>query len=204
MRILLLNGAPRSGKDTAGAILCDLLDDARRYAFANQVKEMAMGAMGVPMSWIKHFEAMKDEPSPILCGRSFRECCIQMSEGFAKPLFGDRYFGDALAADISAIAADQGDHIAIVTDSGFREEAEALVDTFGRSSVRRILISRPGTSFDHDSRSIWPPIEGVHDHYVRNDGTVDDLRKSLAELASDIWIWLESGRTLAQPDRAEC
>jgi hypothetical protein len=115
-----------------------------------------------------------------------------MSEGFAKPLFGEGVYGRETAKHVRWRQSG-GDRLAILADSGFREEAMELVREFGPLAVRRVILSRPGRDFSNDSRSHWEPIPSVVDYRVENDGDMDELRAKADELVKAMGSWLDGG-----------
>ena len=105
MKIFLLNGPPRSGKDAAGKILLSMLDNACIMKFAEPVKlsahavlRMLKGSGTVPLG--EAFDLCKDEPSPYFRGLTPREVYIAVSENLCKPLFGKDIFGKLMAEQV--------------------------------------------------------------------------------------------------------
>ena len=198
-KILLLNGPPRSGKDTAGEELAEIMArsgvNARVFKFAHALKIAThgtfFGLLGVlgrdrelacdPAA----FEEEKDEPSEIFFGKTPREAYIAVSELLCKPLYGKEFFGEVLARQISDGAQTEGEpylDVAIVTDSGFASEARPLIRKFGKENVGLIRISRDGCSFDGDSRSsIFLPELGDRQADVENDSSAYDLGLACAK-----------------------
>lgn len=162
-KIILVNGPPRAGKDTAQ----EAVEDSIRCKFAQSVKEGTHAAFGLdPRQYpMDVFEAVKDEPNTLFFGRTPREAYISYSEDFMKPFTGDpQVFGKLLVRWIKGFLETEElvvmGHLPkyypmpfIVTDSGFREEAEAIVEAFGASNVKLIRVHREGCTFDGDSRN---------------------------------------------------
>ena len=165
MRVVLLNGPPRSGKDTIGEMLyCDL-PSAGLFKFSQPIIDYMRDVHGIDMRTVE-----KDEPHDALCGRTPREVAIAYSERMCKPLFGEAYFGDLLAREVESQAAQNDGLVAIVTDSGFRVEAQALARKVGPQNVLLVRVSRHGTDFAGDSRSYWPRVRGMREVKFANDG----------------------------------
>ncbi|MAA65253.1 MAG: hypothetical protein CL581_11050 [Alteromonadaceae bacterium] len=193
MRIFLLNGPPRSGKDAAGEMLMSLLDNACILKFAEPVKmsahavmRMMRGEGTVPLS--EAFDTCKDEPSPFFFGLTPRDVYIAVSEKLCKPLYGEGIFGSLLADQIQK-KKDEGFENFIITDSGFQQEAEVLQDRFG-VQVYVLNLCRNGATFDNDSRGRID-LEDCLSFEIRNNGTRGDLRVRLAEVVRDIengWV----------------
>lgn len=152
VRVIGLSGPPRSGKDSIGAVLVDRL----RYRFPGVVviqralstpMRMAVyGMLGLTYS-VRHYENEKDTPRPELGGQSIRQAMIQLSEDHVKPRYGPEYWTRAL---INTIPPDA--RMVVVTDMGFDPEVETLTRQFGSLNCLWPQISRPGATFDGDSR----------------------------------------------------
>ena len=161
MKLILLNGPPRSGKDTAGDLLKEQLHrpdfPVETYKLAAILKEMVHKAYtpeGGPVPPHDAFEDSKDEPADFFQGQTPRKAYIQFSEHYIKPLYGQDYFGQRLAE----VIREDGPAIAIVTDSGFAEEAKPLLDLLDTpKDGLQVHLHREGTSFDGDSRAYWRP-----------------------------------------------
>lgn len=189
MRITLLNGPPRCGKDTLGGMLEEqLLGTGVQLKFAKALKEKVHASLGL----LDHngrplphdaFEPRKDEPLIEFHGVSPRQAYIEFSEGYAKPLWGPGIFGEWLVEEIVKLNVSRISHV-IVTDSGFRSEATVLIDRFGADNVRLVQIRRDGCSFDGDSRSYIHLADlGVKTYSILNHGTLEDLRACASNLS---------------------
>ncbi len=84
-KIILVNGPPRSGKDTIGQLLCQRLPLVLDK-FARKLKEAAHALYGMPELPHDHFEACKDTPLEQFFGKSPRQVYIAVSETYFKPL----------------------------------------------------------------------------------------------------------------------
>lgn len=188
MKILLLSGPPGAGKDAVGAEVELMLDKrgliVERLKFAAVLREAAAGALGLSALTVQALERDKDTPAPALLGRTWREVLIQLSEDFFKPLFGQRYFGEAMLTALCGAEAAGVTH-AVITDSGFPEEAEPLLVPGWH--VHHVRLSRPGHTYEGDSRRAWSGSEigSALGHYtegdVENTGTVGDAAMSALE-----------------------
>lgn len=182
MRVILLNGPPRSGKDTAGEILA--WHGAYVTKFAKQLKEMVHRAFDVTEytpdfkrlvhAGHERFEATKDQHQSLLRGATPRAAYIQFSEDFMKPLLGEDIFGRFVAKELVGLNYD----LVAVTDSGFKAEAEVLLKKFDCILIR---LHRSGCDFDGDSRS-YLSLPGVPSWDIVNDGTVEELERKLVEV----------------------
>lgn len=155
MKIILINGPAGSGKDTMAEKLKDKLGYFTKLEkFAKPIK-LAVAAIyfgGNYEAFAKYdtFEAKK-VPAEVFLGKTPREVQIAVSEFFLKPYHEDkRVFGKLMATRLKM--ADINQHV-LVSDSGFREEAEELVDQFGAENILLVRLHREGYTFDGDSRS---------------------------------------------------
>ena len=70
-----------------------------------------------------------------------------------KPTFGPQIFGVLACQRLKTVAEHE---TIVITDSGFRAEAEPIVQMFGPKNCYKIEIYREGCDFVGDSRSYWP------------------------------------------------
>ena len=193
-KIVLLNGPPGCGKDFAGKTIEIELFVADRprvriVKFAESVKVGTHAAHelyhsnGSPLPH-DQFEDSKDQPIDWFFGKTPRAAYIAFSEAFMKPLHGPRIFGQLL---LRSIRFSQEADVYVVTDSGFREEAEVLVEHFGAGNCFLARIHREGKTFDGDSRN-WVYLDdlGVTSLDVDNPGNPEGLRGALAPVLE--WI----------------
>lgn len=172
MRFILLNGPPRSGKDSAALALQSFIPDSLILGFSWHLKIMVhtiyLGREGAALH-PNHFDAVKDEPQDILGGMSWRGAYIHYSEKVIKPLHGKRWFGEQTLAT----ARRSGCSTIIVPDSGFADEAIVIVQEVGADSVTLIHTHRPGCTFAGDSRTYVDLTDhGVLGISLQNDGSL--------------------------------
>lgn len=169
-KFLLINGPPRSGKDT----LADLLQERRGFTslkFATPLRTAVPAMFGIPQHiYDILIEQHKESPTELLQGMSPREAQIWLSEEVMKPRFGQFIFGQILAGTANHSVNNKF----VVSDSGFLTEAQVLVDTFGHENVKLIRLHRKGTSFAGDSRS-YVAVDGVESIDIFNNGTLEEL-----------------------------
>ena len=131
--LLILNGPPRSGKDTIAKRLTDFI----HVEFKEELFNMAIEMSGVPSDeWFARYEGyiqengpyenfkttwLKNEPWDKLNGLSQREFMIKVSEEWAKPLFGKDVFGKRLKERLDCKAWKE-DESFVTSDGGFFEE----------------------------------------------------------------------------------
>lgn len=183
-QIVFVNGPPRSGKDTVGDII---RTQGRGFfvicKFAQELKERTHGAYNLRIATgeaLPHnfFEKVKDKPSRYFEGLTPRQAYISMSEEYFKPKFGADIFGRWLRRRILNTTAKADGFI--ITDSGFAEEAVPIVKAFDAKNCVLLCVLRKNCDFKGDSRSYLDlkPL-GVKRHFIRNDGSIQDLFNEL-------------------------
>ena len=120
-RIVILNGPPRSGKDTAAGFLrtCFLTRD---YKMSKPNKDGLKAMFNLSEQEFDYlFEQAKDEPHELLFGKTAREVQISLSEDWAK-MFWDRSFFGNMAARRHLNKPTSMD-FTVISDCSFVEEA---------------------------------------------------------------------------------
>tara|TARA_R110002167_G_scaffold143958_2_gene333704 strand:- start:50251 stop:50826 length:576 start_codon:yes stop_codon:yes gene_type:complete len=182
MKIILLNGPPRAGKDYAGAALLEMLPAGTPILkFAQELKERTHALYRLVDAFGNlcphdHFEDRKDDQLEEFEGITPRQAYIAVSEELIKPLHGQRIFGEWLARRIDQLEVGT----VVITDSGFVPEAEVLVEKFGAENCLLARIHRKGYTFAGDSRSYLDLSHlSVQCQDINNDGGAG-FRTSLA------------------------
>jgi hypothetical protein len=182
--IVLFNGPPRSGKDTAaGLVRAAFIREAVSLKFALPLKYLT--ASFAEFMGDKHENVLSDEPgvkeraNKFLLGLSPRQFQIMVSEDWMKPKFGDDVFGKIAIQQVK-LYHDWPSRIFLFSDSGFRSEAVALVEEFGPENILLIRLHRIGCDFTIDSRSYIELADlGVTEVDVTNDATKGHLQTTL-------------------------
>lgn len=188
MRVVLLQGPPRAGKDTAGEMLARGGSGELLLKFAAPIARYLRTMHDIHINGIH--AGQKDQPMDVLRGRTPREVAIAYSEQLCKPLFGKDYFGRVAALTVAQAKASNSARVAVFTDSGFADEAEPVAELVGPKNMLAVRLQRAGTSFDNDSRSFWTS-DAVGNYFdVSNNGTLDDLDRAL----DPVRIWILTGR----------
>lgn len=178
--IILLNGPPGSGKDTAAEHLLKGLNSIEnavamfeRFSMPN--KRAFAGTVNAHVDYkgiVSEWEPRKDEPSDLLGGKSYRNWQQDFSEKFMKPLYGEDIFGKLLIERVKpAVAYVQElgrDPFVLVPDSGFQLEVDTLLPMLGEWDIHLIRITSRGT-YVHDTRQFVEPRPGMVFDSIPND-----------------------------------
>lgn len=155
-KIILFNGPPRSGKDTAARFLFGHPDMQKYFCVFERmsmpIKKMFAAMMAVPIDkWgnVDGYEARKEEPVTVL-GESYRQWQIDCSERFMKPLYGEPVFARLF---VSRVHRQHKAGVILVPDCGFDIEYSTLCEAFGKENILVVKIYRPGVDWSKDSRN---------------------------------------------------
>ena len=197
--ILIFNGPPGSGKDTAANYLRENAGgwkEIRQLKFAEPIDRGIQGMFAYSSGYTHRWNKLRHDPElkntePFLGnnGKTAREIMIGFSEQFAKPLLGQEIFGRLAAKRIPPARNYYYPVLYLVSDCGFQIE----YDTFSRlvadrAKLHLINIEREGCNFAKDSRE-----------YVRSNGyttshTVLENNKSLQAFQAETLTLLNSIR----------
>ena len=185
-KIILFNGPPRAGKDTAVSLLNEVpnLPEIKREKFAAPLKAAVKAFYGLTNDEWAFFDSPdnKDKPHPVFCGKTCREAQIAMSEVYAKPFHQSKtVFGELLVRRM--ISWHVGGLFGI-SDSGFIEEAYPLISTFGKGNVMLVRIYREGHTYAIDSRNYLYD-DSLTSIDVSNSGDLEQYRKTLLNATGD-------------------
>lgn len=183
-KLVLVNGPPRSGKDTVGELIRQFYPGLVYVTkFAKPLKEMTHALYGLmrdgkPLPH-DHFESQKDVVLPEFLGITPRQAYIGMAERYMKPMHGHAIFGHLLKQDIEQNAGSA--EMVVVTDSGFPEEATLPITLFERENITLLRMERPGRDYSGDSRGkLYLP--GITTFDIKNDLERHDLLLRLSDI----------------------
>ena len=186
--VIILNGPPRSGKDTAVDIICDLLEKNDEDMYDVKMAQPAYDAVpvlfGIPkVRWHQMYYDKKDVPHEELWGMSPRRALIWLCEEVMKPKFGADYFG--VIAGKKAGRLSSKSHWVTISDGGFPHEIQAVVDRC-EHPVYLVHVHRAGCDFKSDSRGYVQPdevgIPSSHHFQLCNYASVEDFKLATEEL----------------------
>lgn len=177
-KVIILNGAPGSGKDEGAKHLVSMLKGegvlSRHCEFKERLFDITRVVYGITIpEWERLYtRENKEKPNGRLQGLSPRQALIHISEDIMKPSFGKDYFGKAAAEDLT-------EGVNVFSDGGFIEEVRPIISKVGVKNVLIIRIHRTGHTFQGDSRKYLPDGFGPLVVDVENNGTLEEYFKAL-------------------------
>lgn len=189
-KVVLFNGPPRCGKDTATDLSISILGHTKagRYRFAEPLKDAVHSLFGMSNVLLEHFDSVKGDPQESLFGMTPRDAYIWMSEEVVKPKFGTDFFARIAVRRINHVfgKGPYGDFTAVViSDCGFQSEIDLLSKEFGAENVLLVRLHRVGRTFAGDSRSY---IEHSNSIDLENDGTMGELKERLTKILEEFHV----------------
>ena len=186
MKLILLNGPPRSGKDTAARFIVDeptLISNPTVFEkFSLPIKHAFAGMMMTGVDdWgnVEGYEADKSSPIPLLGNVSYRAWQIAFAEDFMRHSFGTNIFSKLLLSRLEEYQRNEEgvEWLCVISDCGFQAEVDFLTREFPPSDTALFNIERPGTSFAGDSReTVVPSDPAIFHSILANDSTLDEFR----------------------------
>ncbi len=175
-KIILLNAAPRAGKDTLANFL-EMSEGIKHYKYAKKVRDVASILYPKINFWD---ESIKDLPQESLSFQTPREILIKVGTKAVRNFVSQTAWVDALADEIE----NDNENVVVISDCGYQNEVDVMVDRFGANNVLLIQIYRDGLTFEGDSRSY---VDGYCSFVtLRNQ----DKHKFLAEGLNAVSSWL--------------
>ena len=186
--IILINGPPSSGKDTAAMFMKKyLLGSVREYKMSTTLKSGLQTLLGLEQEdWNRMLAyGAKDEPQLPL-DITPREALIKLSEDYMKVLFGEDIFGHIAVRRLKRMVS--ADHI-LITDIGFTYEVIPILEEFGSKKIRILKLSRPNCNYKKDSRSYLNTDSLKMTPYVADINNQYDLELFDAQVKSILKEW---------------
>lgn len=177
-RTIILNGPPRSGKDTIAKMIANTYKyehcEFKKALFIETVKQF-----DVTMDWFMDgYDDNKEEPAVELQGYSKRNALIYTSENIIKKKYGNDYFGLKAAEQI------QDKTKVVFSDGGFDSEIYPVLAL--DPELFLIKIYRDGYTYDNDSRNYITPGIVKNEFVIFNNGGIKELSWSVVHLMEKI------------------
>lgn len=177
-KIILFNGPPGCGKDTAAEIVMKgILPYGYSHIpyfdrFSMPIKRAFAATVGGYIDsrgTVFRYENRKDEPLDLLGGKTYRQWQIAFAEDFMRPKFGQDIFANLF---LEREAARVG-FVTVVPDSGFQVEFDRLREAIPNENILLVRIHREGFDFSNDSREYILDDAGCHSEDIENDNLFD-------------------------------
>lgn len=209
LKVVVFNGPPRSGKGVAASHMKKLINTVDtnlptfHMEFKDELFKICANTLGISVEdyqtdydrqtpdkvwWMKDLVSISTSASMVSPREqnnySQRDFLIHMSENVIKPSFGKDAFGKAFVNSLP----EEG--IVFVSDSGFPEELQPVIDHVGAENVLVIRIQREGCSFEGDSRDYLTPEmfdDKVKFYQIVNNGTEEEFLEGVEEFV-EIWL----------------
>jgi hypothetical protein len=184
-KIVVFNGPPRSGKDTMTDHMWTVTPSSARLKMSQPLKDGVKALFRLTDAQMSHLERIKDEPSDLLHGYTFREMQIKISEEWLKPTFGNDIFGKIAA---QYVTENIHNHVLFISDGGFLDELVPLHLLVGHANFLVVQLHRRSTDFSNDSRGyiVHPDVRGKT-MKLGNSGSLKDT-KEMCQIAVTAWI----------------
>lgn len=187
MYVIMFNGPPRSGKDTAAKMLLDYLDTRATHIPAQirplsmPMRRMGFAALGMNYS-VAEYERLKDVPLAAFTdsegkAQTLRQFMISLSEEFMKPKFGPDIWARLL---VESTRLNDIGGLLVIPDLGFPIEYDFMIREYGANNVAIVQVHRLGLDFSNDSRQWVNGQPDVGEFVIVNDGSLRDLENQVA------------------------
>lgn len=180
MKIIILNGPPRSGKDTVVLTLRDMGYEFAHVKFAQPIRDAMCGLLGIRDEEIEEYK----EKDP-----NFRKAMIDISEKVAKKYYGKFFFAERAANIVKGSC--RGMNV-VVSDGGFGYEVGHFVSTVRTyihkpaPGIKIWQCHRPGCTFENDSRE-WVRLKGVDLIQLHNSAELATYKAAIQANAEAFW-----------------
>jgi len=183
-KIILFNGPPRCGKDTAAnTVLKYRFNETFQYKMAYPLKQACHTLLGLQgsledLEYLKELPLKFENPDDL----TLRQFYIHISENVSKPLFGNDIFG-RLAIEY---LTQTDKKIITISDCGFADEIEPIMNHFNHDDIVLVKITRPTTSFAGDSRShISLPLQTID---LVNDDSIEAFEGKILTILEKLGV----------------
>ena len=175
-------GPAGAGKSTAAEHLM-LRWGFQRVRFAGPLKAMML-SLGLDLDQVDG--SRKEEPTPLLCGRTPRQAMQWLGTEWGRNLIGEGFWIAAWQAAVQAghlrHPSQGGHHLIVADDVRFANEARAIRDRGGLV----IRIERPGAGSASGGDHASERPDFVPDRIIRNTGDLAAFAKAIDELAASL------------------
>ena len=184
MKIILINGKARSGKDFASQILLKKLKNSKKLAFADKIKTLICDIFNITLEEFNDFKNNHYDLKYNDKSLTFRELIQNFGES-SKDLFGKDFWINQIINDIES---SKEDYI-IISDFRFLIEYETLVKYFGKDKIVSLHIQDKNLeNFENNDTHISEnnlkgfEFDYVIDNSIKDPEILEDYLKSFINL----------------------
>ena len=194
--VIMFNGPPRSGKDSACEIIMEHFPEVHYAYFKEVLYRESAKILGLDFNfWASVCQNgdLKDKTMLTMVDGETgavmtpRDILIYLAEKVLKPKYGQDFIARGTADTIIELIQLQREQsneaaVIVVPDLGFDYEIDTFRDRLPDAHVISVAIHRPGFTFEGDSRSyVKDPGFGLH-----NTGSYEDLENKVLRLFRNI------------------
>jgi len=198
--LVVVAGNAKHGKDTTADVLAELLPDARRDAYAAPLKVCVHLKTGIPMDVLNGPQSVKEDPKFGRYGQTPRK--LMQDEGQeARDRIGETVWMDRLVERTRAAQ----ERCTIVSDGRHpNEEIVGVRAALGSHGVvlgvRVVRQSVPVVRGHPSEDKIADAPDSLFDVIIRNDGTLEDLRAMVQQVADLAVLRAKTGGRKKAPE----
>jgi hypothetical protein len=183
-KLIILNGPPRSGKDTAAHAIWRTVENSKIIRMSAPLKDGLRTIFDMTDDEAAWLEENKEKPSAVLNGHSWREAQIMLSETHLKTTYGRDVFGRIFTRKLQRCASD----VVINSDAGFEYEWAEPLRLVKPINALLIKIHRPGHNYEADSRN-YIELPNVRTVWVHNTGEKRTFEDNVLQVVT-AWLSL--------------
>ena len=194
--VVLFNGPPRSGKDSACEIIMKHFPEVHYAYFKEVLYRETAKILGLDFNfWAKVCQNGDLKDLPMLTMSAGETCAlmtprdilIYLAEKVLKPKYGRMFIAQSTADTIAELIQFQQEQsneaaVIVVPDLGFDYEIDTVREMLPNAHVISVAIHRPGFTFEGDSRNYVK-----HPNFALNNSeTYEDLKHNALRLFRNI------------------
>ena len=194
--VIMFNGPPRSGKDSACEIIMEHFPEVHYAYFKEVLYRESAKILGLDFNfWASVCQNgdLKDKPMLTMAGGEAgavmtpRDILIYLAEKVLKPKYGQYFIARGTAETISNLIQFQREQsneeaVIVVPDLGFDYEIDTVREMLPNANVISVAIHRPGFTFDGDSRSyVKDP-----NHNIFNEFNLEEFNHTVLDLFKEL------------------
>ncbi len=194
--VIMFNGPPRSGKDSACEIIMEHFPEVHYAYFKEVLYRECAKILGLDFNfWASVCQNgdLKDKPMLTMAAGETgavmtpRDILIYLAEKVLKPKYGKDFIARGTAETIAKLIQLQREQsneaaVVVVPDLGFDYEIDTVRKMLPDAHVISVAVHRPGFTFEGDSRNyVKTPNFGLH-----NTGSCEDLKHQVLRLLKNI------------------